>query len=567
MTKSIEKHYLGLAKVMFGSSVTHVTGKNPYDPEMVLTERITRNKASGAWPEHALQYLKPKIDLDHIMMAENRDVTTPKSFEDQINTSIPFYSYIEKKGLEDFSSNFNQSIEYISHHFCHAYAALAMSPFNNSLIVVIDGAGSNSNDFQPTIDGTPGKDMHEECSVYLQDGHTLKCVQKNWQKFKPSKIPGHDFSNGIGMFYEKIAEYIFNNKRSAGKVMGLASFDISNLDINNISKYLENLDWARAFHSQDKNEWENSINLDHYKSVAAIVQNTFEKKVVSLLTELKNAYPEIDNIILTGGTALNCTNNIKVFNSKLFSNVYIPPFPSDECISYGLAYGLLIRDQPQIWKPTPIREQHGYFGPKSSIVSESEIEEVFEEYEVKKSPNIYSDAAKLLDNNKVVAWFQGRSESGPRALGNRSILASPKFPELKDYLNKFIKFREDFRPYGCSVPEQFADLYFQVPKLFPNPYMSFATKVVPKYREALKEVSHIDDTSRMQTVSPIQNEEFYKLLMEFGNQSGLYCLLNTSLNIMGEPIVESISDLLYFLENSEIDYVVVKDFIIKNNKD
>lgn len=568
MENNKNKHYLGMAKVMFGSSITHITANDPYDPEMILTERITRNKASGAWPEHALQYILPKLDLNNIMLAENRDVTTPTFFEDQINNSIPFYSYLEKKGLDEFSPHFNSSIEYITHHFCHAYAALAMSPYQKSLIVVIDGAGSNSNDFKPKLSNHPARDMHEECSVYLQDGVNLRCVKKEWQKFVPSKVQGHDFSNGIGMYYEKIAEYIFNNKRSAGKVMGLASFGSSDQCIEtDISGYLSSLDWSLAFDSHDKKNWESSTYQNHYKTLAAVVQNSFEFRIQTILTNLKNEYPDIDNIILTGGTALNCTNNMKLFNSKLFSNIYVPPFPSDECISFGLAYGLQLRENPKSWRLQPIREQHGYFGPKSSMVNDEQIMNTFnEDYEIRKSENIFEDTAKLLNKNFVIGWFQGRSESGPRALGNRSILANPAFPELKDYLNNYIKFREEFRPYGCSVPEQFADEYFEVPKLFPNPYMSFATKVRGKYKETLKEISHIDGTSRMQTVSPIQNEMFYNLLMEFGKQTGLYCLLNTSLNTMGEPIVESISDLLAFLENSEIDYIVINDFIIKNNR-
>jgi carbamoyltransferase len=162
-----------------------------------------------------------------------------------------------------------------------------------------------------------------------------------------------------------------------------------------------------------------------------------------------------------------------------------------------------------------------------------------------------------------VAWFQGRSESGPRALGNRSILARPDVTGLKDKLNKSIKFRESFRPYGCSVIQEKAHLYFDIDQNFNNPYMSFAIKVREEHKELLKEVSHIDGTSRMQTVKIGQNEKFYRLLERFGEKSGLPCLLNTSLNVMDEPIVETIQDVRRFMENTPTDYLVINDFLIK----
>jgi carbamoyltransferase len=168
-----------------------------------------------------------------------------------------------------------------------------------------------------------------------------------------------------------------------------------------------------------------------------------------------------------------------------------------------------------------------------------------------------------LAKGLVVAWFQGRSESGPRALGNRSILANPMVAGLKDRLNAEIKFREDFRPYGCSVLQECAHEYFEVEKGFNNPYMSFAVKTRENQRRRLSQVTHIDGSSRMQTVGKAQNPLFYELIKAFGEKTGLNCLLNTSLNIMGEPIVETAEDARKFLLATPVDGMAIGRFYIQ----
>jgi carbamoyltransferase len=162
----------------------------------------------------------------------------------------------------------------------------------------------------------------------------------------------------------------------------------------------------------------------------------------------------------------------------------------------------------------------------------------------------------------LIAWFHGRSESGPRALGNRSILARVDVPGLKDDLNARVKGRESFRPYGSSVLQEHAAEYFEVPSDFEAPFMSFAPRVKPKYAELLKEVTHVNGTSRIQTVSEGQNPRYRALIQALGDLTGLYCVLNTSLNIMGEPIVETMQDAKRFLEGTPVDALVLEDVVI-----
>ena len=238
----------------------------------------------------------------------------------------------------------------------------------------------------------------------------------------------------------------------------------------------------------------------------------------------------------------------------------------------GILVSAMLQSQqtwmPVLHEPMKFENQHAYFGPVESIPKKEEIEKVFSDsnYEIKHHNNIAEVAANLLNDEKIIAWFQGRSESGPRALGNRSILVRPDRKGIKDFLNANIKFRESFRPYGCSVLFEEAHRYFEVNQNFNNPYMSYAIKVRSNFKELLKDVSHVDGTSRMQTVRPGQNQLFYNLLKEFGKLSGLYCLLNTSLNVMDEPILETVEDAKRFLDNSEVDYLIIDQFCIKRLK-
>src|SRR4051812_37185418 len=166
-----------------------------------------------------------------VSIAENRDVHAPAHQEEVLNAKFPFYEHLEGQGLQRFSRHFNRDLEFVTHHRCHAMAAVAMSPFEKCLIVVLDGAGSLAKDFASSRSagelalGNPVPDSHEECSVYLHDRGALKPVYKRWRTFHASKLhPEHVWSDGPGIFYEKVAEYIFNSGRAAGKVMGLASF-------------------------------------------------------------------------------------------------------------------------------------------------------------------------------------------------------------------------------------------------------------------------------------------------------------------------------------------------------
>lgn len=551
--------HLGISKTTFNTSISSlVEGRN--DLEIFLTERVTREKASGKWPFKLLETLS---DKSFSSISHNRDISTVKSYEDKLNQLKPFYMLLEKKGLLKFSSQ-NEEVLTIGHHYAHALAAKFMSPFNESLIIVRDGAGNKKADLKSSIicEGenrflNGDEQQNEMLSVYTLKNGNLECVDKQFQTF--SFHNDISVSDGIGIMYEAVAEYIFNNKRAAGKVMGLAPFgtSIENPTVENVQNLLVP---EKRFLSKGKCDWESSPHLDYYKNLAASMQKLFEIESLKYLKKLKSKYPKFSNIILTGGTALNCTFNMSLVKSELFENVYIPPFPGDECISLGcLSYSYYKENK---FSPYDLKLQNGYFGPKKNSPNNKLIESLFQKYNVKKFNNVEKEAARLIADGHVLAWFQGRSESGPRALGNRSLLGPLHKDGLKDYLNNEIKFREDFRPYGGSFIDTFAHEYFNIPNGFLSPYMSFSLPIKENKKSELKEVTHVDFTSRAQVFTYNQNPRYFKLIEEVGKLTSIYGVLNTSLNIMGEPIVESLNDLLNFFEKSRVQYTCVGDYII-----
>jgi carbamoyltransferase len=561
--------YLGLGKTLFNSSACLFSarpGGRP-DIELVLSERILGKKAIGAWPEAAIRALGDSGKATEI--AENRDVHSPSDHEEGLNQKIPFYDYLARQGLDRYSRHFNHEIQFVTHHRCHAMAAVAMSPFEKCVIVVMDGAGSLRKDFPASLasseamEGAASPDSHEECSVYLHDRGRLRSVYKRWRIFRQSKRhPEHTWSSGSGIFYEKMAEYIFNSGRAAGKVMGLASFGKA-FRIDDRMELLEALDWDLAFKGSTKKAWEESGRFSAYADLAASAQQDFEEGYFGILHRIRKDYPDYDRIILTGGCALNCTANGKLLRESLFEEVYVPPFPGDECIGFGAASHLFHGDAANDWQPLSHGEQHGYYGPRASVPTDAAIDRAFAGCTISKPASITEHAAKVLAEGRVIGWFQGRSESGPRALGNRSILADPRIPGIKDRMNREVKFREAFRPYGASCLHESAQTYFDVPAGFNSPYMSFAILPRPQYRELLKEICHVDGTSRTQTVRRGQNERFHELIRAFGSRTGLPCLLNTSLNIMGKPIVETVEDARKFLEETPVDGIAVGDHYVQ----
>ncbi len=545
--QAMQSSSIGLGKTIFNSGVAHFPMGEPRELQICLTERLNRSKNSGAWPIVPLTQILQNLPPHEIIASENRDVQAVTTFEDYCDTRFPFREKLRLLGLEKFAW-FDRPQETVSHHMAHAYGSLLFSPFTNCLVAVMDGAGS------------PFQGGHEHFSLFKWDNGVLTLLEKDVLKFEVQKELNRSLSEGMGLFYEEISEFIFNRKTEAGKVMGLAPFGKSLGLQKSPVNFLKSLDWSKKFQGKGKIEWEASPHMKYYQDLAATVQENFEHYLGTKLKAARTQYGE-ENLILTGGCALNCTFNGKLIASGLFRQVYIPPNPGDEGISMGCAAFNYFKQNPE-WKPTPWERLSSYFGLKSSIPTHEKIHEVFSGYKVSQPNDLIQLVAQSLKEGEIVAWFQGRSECGPRALGNRSILATPLRKELKSYLNEHIKFRENFRPYGCTVPWELADFYFDVKKGFENPFMSYAVGVKVQFMDVLRDVTHVDGTSRMQTLHAEQNSRYHSLLIEMGKITGLPILLNTSLNVMNEPILETVEDARRFMDNSEIRMMVVENTLI-----
>ena len=546
--------YLGLSKTMFNSGISLIEDKGDSSQLLTLiTERWDRQKYSGAWPAKVLQQIKKSHELNRLdLILENRDVMTPTEKEEMNDQHYPFYEFLKNQDLEKFVHKNNPQLKFVSHHLCHAWASALFSPFEKCLILVVDGSGSRFSDLEldqkMKNSSLQDENLSYECySLYAWNGKEIKLLEKNYHQYQKTAHGPLKFSEGLGSMYEKVAQFIFNEPTASGKVMGLAAFGKPVMKKQSHFDFLNSLNWNNSFNGQRKKEWQESPHLEMYKQVAAEAQWRFEEEWLHNAIELKKNYPEYDQLILAGGCALNCTANWKLYQQKIFKDIYVTPFPGDESISIGLvARPYLEKTNKNVFR----QHQISFWGePLNAPQLElNQLEILKAKFEVVEPEDIASFTAELISQGHVVGWFQSRSEIGPRALGHRSILCRPDTGKAKEHLNKFVKFREDFRPYGSTVLFEHAARFFETPRGFDNSFMSFAVPVKGAWKELLSDIVHKDGTCRMQTLKSEQDKLYYQLLKEVEERIGMALVLNTSLNIMGQPILETFEDLLEFLE-------------------
>jgi carbamoyltransferase len=257
---------------------------------------------------------------------------------------------------------------------------------------------------------------------------------------------------------------------------------------------------------------------------------------------------------------LNCVANGRLARESGFENVWIQPAAGDDGIAIGCAYYGHLAIQG---KPRPHAIKHAFYGKP---YREEEVKEAVNKRMVRlvstatPSPDICKETAKILADGNIIGWFQGRSEFGPRALGNRSILADPRKAEMKDILNSRVKFRQPFRPFAPIVLKERADEIFLGPG--ESPYMLMAKHVAPEWKDKIPAIVHVDGTARVQTVAEDENPMLYRLLKEFDALTGVPVLVNTSFNIKGEPIVETPEDAIQCFLGTGIDHLILHDLVM-----
>jgi carbamoyltransferase len=427
--------------------------------------------------------------------------------------------------------------QFVDHHLAHASSAFLPSPFNEAAVLTIDGRGE-----------------HTTTSYYVGEKNNLSLLSD-------VRMP-----NSLGLLYESVTSYLgFLHSSDEYKVMALASYgkpkyveafrSIIHLGDNGtytIDEYnLENMFGPARKRSDPFTEM-------HF-DIAHSLQKVLEETVLELVQWFYNTTQQ-PNLCLAGGVALNCVLNAVIRDKGPFKHIWVQPAAGDAGTSLGAA--LWLDAQQRNGPGTRFHMEHAYWGPE---YSDDEIEKFLQWTKVpyRKLANIAQEAAAILAQDKVIGWYQGRMEFGPRALGSRSILASPINASMQARLNE-IKDREDFRPVAPVVLEEDAPEWFDQASY--SPFMLFVYNVQPDKADKIPAVRHVDGTARIQTVNRRQHALYYDLLTEFKKLTGVPVLVNTSFNTRGEPIVCTPRDAIECFWTSPFDALVINSFLLEKEK-
>jgi len=519
-------------------------------------ERFTRIKSDNSFPHNAIRYCLSETgitfsELNSISSGWNPVYYMRKSSQTQVQTfkdrglflhyiinelgsanySKPFTDLQQTINLDDNSSI---KIEFPDHHLSHAAYVYYFSGFSSSLIITLDGFGE------------------------IHSGGTFRFSESSQETIALSKFP-----HSMGMIYSTFTEFLgFRSNLDEWKVMALAAKGNDSVYKKEVDKLIKigdesfnkmvevDLSFFDYFNFFTPNYYsdklisifgkprkkDKDLEQRHY-DIASALQTVVEQKVISLINKLGHQFPDEQNLCLAGGFFMNSVLNGKISSQTRFTNPCIGPCPDDTGISIGSSY-LSTRTLSKISIKKRI---HNYFGPRYSndeIIYDLKISKIcFEEL-----VDFIVDAAKSLSEGKIIGWFQGRAELGQRALGNRSILADPRSIEMKDNINKYVKFREEFRPFAPSILDEFKENYFEIKSDEDVYFMEKVFKFKNTVKKQVPAVVHNDGTGRIHTVTKDGNKIFYELINEFYKLTGIPVILNTSFNTTDVPIVNSPRD-------------------------
>ncbi|MBI5394829.1 MAG: carbamoyl transferase [Verrucomicrobia bacterium] len=541
---------------------------------MAEEERFNREKHTSKYPEHAIAYCLKEAgitirDVDHIAFfcQPLRQVfdnighvlryfpaslnllradygEDGSSFTQMIGSMLALGKAVQRQfGLEK-----PPKVHFIEHHLCHAASAFYVSPFSKAAILTVDGRGESTTSM-----------------LALGEGKTIR-------KLKEIKVP-----HSLGHCYGAITEYLgFKAFFDEWKVMGMSAYGKDTycrqfeelIELCDDGGFKLNLDYF-SFHTHSSTRRLSDKFIEtfgpraarggefsqHAADIARALQRVTEKVGVHLAKHLY-AIAGTDNLCMTGGVVLNCLMNARIVEETGFKNFFIQPIANDAGTSLG---GALYLYHQTFQGERTFQFDRVYWGPS---YENDAIEPVLRAKAVnyRKSDNIARDTAAQIAQGKIVGWFQGRMESGPRALGNRSITVDPTLPDMKDRLNARVKRREGFRPFAPSVLEENVNDYFIMPKNQPSPYMILIGKVRPEKCGVIPAVTHADGTARVHTVSKAVNPKYWQLIHEFGKIKGVPVLLNTSFN-ENEPIVCTPEHAVNCFLRTDFDVLAIGDFI------
>lgn len=561
-------YILGISAFYHDSSACLL--KNGRVVSAVEEERFTRKKHDNSFPKNAVQfclsdqkisidqidvivfYEKPFLKFDRILTSIKENIPFGFTFfRNSINSWVKSKLWIPQIIKNEL--NYRGEVIFCEHHESHAAGAFYTSPFKEAAIVTIDGVG-------------------EKATITIAKG----------EENKIEIIEEQHYPNSFGLLYSAFTQYCgFKVNSGEYKLMGLSPYgkpvykdlilselvsisDDAELSINmnyfgfEHGKSTINDDFCKLFGMPIRKESEPFTQF--YFDIANSIQEISDNYFVQLAKYAKKRIGS-ENLCLSGGVALNCKSNGHLLMQDLFKKIWIQPSPGDSGASIGAAYVGWYHyfNNPRTLVSDNLENQV-YLG---SSYSENQIQEILDKnqitYQKLSNPAVVEKVALALSHKKIIGWFQGKMEFGPRALGNRSILASPLFEDMKEFLNAKIKLREGFRPFAPVILEDKANQWFRIN--VNSKYMLFTFESDKK--RVIPSCIHEDHTARVQTIAKEDNPLFYELILEFEKITQVPVLINTSFNVRGEPIVESPTDAIYCFFNTEIDILVLGNFIIE----
>ncbi len=523
-------------------------------------ERFTRKKHTGDFPQQAIGFClkyaglewrdisQVAFSFDPWLQFRKRILyslrTFPKSLQFGRHSSALFQPFFLKQKLPG-----KFRLHFVNHHQAHAASTFFTSSFERSAILTVDGAG-------------------EWATTVLSKGEGNKITP----------LEEINYPHSLGFLYGAITQFLgFRPCYDEGKVMALAAYGHPTftkqfeklIHLNPDGNFRLDLQYfefqwgSTCWYSRKMSELlgpsrkvGDPLEARHY-DLAATLQAVIEKALLGLARRI-HQLTGLDDLCLAGGVALNCTANGMLLKESPFKRIFVQPASGDGGTSLGAALWVA----HQRLKSRKGETAHTYLGPD---FNDPEIETALLNGRLayQRIGEIEDRVAELLSEGKNIGWFQGRMEFGPRALGARSILADPRDGTKRDYLNKKIKARESFRPFGPSVLEEDAHEVFEIGQK--SPFMLFATQVRSKIKSLIPAVVHQDGSSRIQTVSKESSPRYWKLIQAFKKRTGIPLILNTSFNLKDEPIVCRPQDAVNSFQKSELDYLAIGSFLARRN--
>ena len=539
----------------------------------VEEERFSRKKFDDGFPKMAIDwclreadispenidsiafYDKPVLKFERLL--DNYIAVAPRGLYSFLNV-IPKWLHKRlwiKDEISKYLKGFNGTIIFPEHHVSHAAHAFFTSPFEESAILTVDGVGEWSTTSFGTANDTTIKLTND-----IRWPHSLGLFYSAFTYFLGFKVNEGEYklmglsAYGKPNYYDLILENLVDVKNDGSIHLNMKYFSFT------YDKVMTNKKFSDLFGIPPRKE-DSKAEQIHY-DIASSAQLVLENILLKMVNHVHKK-TSMKNLCLGGGVALNGVANYRILKEGPFENVHIPPSPGDGGSAIGCAQYLYYhqkKNKRKVDQNTESIKNNVFVGPSYSndeIKSFLDVNKI--DYKFFEKNLLLETTAKLISDGNVVGWYQGKMEWGPRALGNRSILADPRNVKMKDILNKKIKHRESFRPFAPCVLEEYASEYFDVDTI--SPYMLLVAPV--KKPEKIPAVTHVDGTARLQTVSKDINSLFYGLINEFYKVTDVPVLINTSMNVRGEPIVNTIEQAYDMIVKTDMDYIVLGNQVVK----